>query len=92
MTCTDHIAMLHSSTSLIHCDIMLTDCLGVPVGKTMFIALIGVVTLEVALVSRFWTRLFALVWSLSYILTFPWLVIIPLLYQVTTSSPVRATQ
>jgi hypothetical protein len=43
-----------------------------------FIALIGTVSLEIALVSRFWTRLFIWAWSISYVLTLPWLVIIPL--------------
>ena len=43
-----------------------------------FIAIIGTVSVEIALVSRFWTRIFAVAWSLSYVLTFPWLIIIPL--------------
>ncbi|KAK9806980.1 hypothetical protein WJX72_009386 [[Myrmecia] bisecta] len=51
------------------------------VGKTTFIAIIGVVSAELALVSRFWTFPFALVWALSYLLVYPFLVIIPLLYK-----------
>jgi len=54
-----------------------------------FIALIGTVSLEIALVSRFWTRLFALAWSLSYLLTLPWLVIIPLVSAHTSPSGVH---
>ncbi len=38
------------------------------VGKTMFVALIGVVELEIALISRFWTRIYFLFWFLSFIL------------------------
>ena len=43
-----------------------------------FIALIGTVTLEIALVSRFWTKLFIAAWSLSYLFTFPFIIVIPL--------------
>ena len=46
--------------------------------RLQFIAIIGTVSVEIALVSRFWTRIFAAAWSLSYVLTFPWLIIIPL--------------
>lgn len=48
-------------------------------GKTMFIAMIGTVTLEIGLVSRFWTFPFFAVWLLSFVLAFPWLVLLPLL-------------
>ena len=41
------------------------------VGKTVFVALLGTVTLEVALVSRYWTWLFLIFLILSYILVFP---------------------
>ena len=50
-------------------------------GKTMFIAMIGVVSLEIALVTRYWTWPFALVWAGSYFLTWPWLAMLPLLYR-----------
>ena len=49
------------------------------VGKTMFIAMIGTVSLEIALVSRFWTWPFFLAWFLSFTLAFPFLVLLPLL-------------
>ena len=38
------------------------------VGKTMFVALIGVVELEIALITRYWTRIYFLFWSLSFVL------------------------
>ena len=41
------------------------------VGKTVFIALLGSVTLEVALVSRYWTWLFVAFLLLSYFLVYP---------------------
>ena len=37
-------------------------------GKTMFVALIGVVELEIALITRYWTRIYFLFWSLSFVL------------------------
>ena len=37
-------------------------------GKTMFVALIGVVQWEIALVSRYWTKVYFAVWFLSYAL------------------------
>ena len=40
-------------------------------GKAVFVALLGCVTLEVALVSRFWTPLFVFVLLGSYALVFP---------------------
>lgn len=40
-------------------------------GKTMFIALLGTVSLEVALVTRFWTWLFVFFLALSYFLVYP---------------------
>jgi hypothetical protein len=46
------------------------------VGKTMFIAIIGVVSLEIALIARFWTWLFLAAWALSYAVTFPFLVML----------------
>jgi hypothetical protein len=47
----------------------------------MFIAMIGTVSLEIALVSRFWTFPFFLAWSLSFALAFPFLILLPLLLQ-----------
>ncbi len=41
------------------------------VGKTMFVALIGVVELEIALISRYWTRIYTLFWALSFTLVRP---------------------
>ena len=41
------------------------------VGKTVFIALLGTVSLEVAIVSRYWTWLFVMFLVLSYVLVFP---------------------
>ncbi len=49
-------------------------------GKTMFIAMIGVVSLEVMLVSRFWTGWFVAAWSLSWALCFPWLILLGVIY------------
>ncbi len=49
-------------------------------GKTMFIAMIGVVSLEVALVSRFWTGWFVAAWLLSWALCFPWLILLGMIY------------
>ena len=40
-------------------------------GKTMFIALLGTVSLEVALVTRFWTWIFVFFLALSYFLVYP---------------------
>ena len=50
-------------------------------GKTMFIGVIGVVTLEAALVCRYWTWPFALVLWGSYLATWPWLPLLPLFYR-----------
>jgi len=43
------------------------------IGKVMFIGIIGVVSWEIALISRFWTWIFIVVWALSYAVTFPFL-------------------
>ena len=40
-------------------------------GKTVFVALLACVTLEVGLVARFWTPLFAAAVALSFLLVFP---------------------
>jgi len=50
-------------------------------GKTMFIGIIGVVSLEIALVARFWTWPFAAATLGSYFGTWPWLALLPLLYR-----------
>ena len=47
-------------------------------GKIAFVALLGTVTLEVALVARYWTWLFGAFTVLSYALVYPYLVILPL--------------
>ncbi|KAK9810005.1 hypothetical protein WJX72_003251 [[Myrmecia] bisecta] len=49
------------------------------VGKTVFIALLGAVSLEVGLISRFWTYAFGIVLALSYALVYPFELIFPLL-------------
>lgn len=46
--------------------------------SVQFIAVIGTVTVEIAIVSRYWTRIFTVAWALSYAFTFPFLIIIPL--------------
>jgi magnesium-transporting ATPase (P-type) len=47
-------------------------------GKVAFVALLGAVTLEVALVARYWTWLFGILTLLSYALVYPYLVVFPL--------------
>ncbi|KDD73748.1 hypothetical protein H632_c1873p0, partial [Helicosporidium sp. ATCC 50920] len=48
------------------------------IGKIAFVALLGTVTLEVALVARYWTVLFAVFVGLSYVLVYPYMLIFPL--------------
>lgn len=48
-------------------------------GKVTFVALLGTVTLEVALVARYWTWVFFWFVVLSYVLVYPYMVIFPLL-------------
>lgn len=50
-------------------------------GKLMFIGIIGVVSWEISLISRYWTGLFVLVWFLSYIVTFPFLLALGALFE-----------
>ena len=50
-------------------------------GKTMFIAIIGVVSAEIGLCARYWTLPFTLVLFGSYFATWPWLALLPLLYR-----------
>lgn len=47
-------------------------------GKIAFVALLGAVTLEVALVARYWTWLFGTLTVLSYVLVYPYMVVFPL--------------
>ena len=47
-------------------------------GKVTFVALLGIVTLEVALVARYWTWVFFWITLLSYFLVYPYMVIFPL--------------
>jgi Phospholipid-translocating P-type ATPase C-terminal len=50
-------------------------------GKTCLIGIIGVVSLEIALVARYWTAPFAAAVLGSYFATWPWLAALPLLYR-----------
>lgn len=50
-------------------------------GKTCFIGIVGVVSLEIALVARYWTAPFAAALLGSYFATWPWLAVLPLLYR-----------
>ena len=47
-------------------------------GRIAFVALLGAVTLEVALVARYWTWLFGVLTVLSYLLVYPFMLIFPL--------------
>lgn len=47
------------------------------VGQTIFIALLGVVTLEACLVARYWTKLFVVFCILSYSLVYPYILLFP---------------
>ena len=70
-----------------------TDVYGI--GKVMFIGIIGVVSWEIALISRYWTWIFMLVWALSYAVTFPFLWALGALFQalqVYDSTQVRASE
>lgn len=67
----------HSHT--VHCGHwQLASCLRHPPPQIAFVALLGTVTLEVALVARYWTWLFGVLTVLSYVLVYPYLVIFPL--------------
>lgn len=50
------------------------------VGKTIWVAVIGVVTLEILLVSRYQTKLFLAVTLISYGLVYPYVIILPLIF------------
>lgn len=47
-------------------------------GKITFVALLGAVTLEVALVARYWTWLFGIFTFFSYFLVYPFMILFPL--------------
>lgn len=47
-------------------------------GKVAFVSLLGVVTVEMALVVRYWTLLFTIFILLSYFLVYPFMLIFPL--------------
>eukprot|EP00210_Caulerpa_lentillifera_P001750 g1680.t1 len=47
------------------------------VGKTIFVAILGAVTLEACLVARYWTSTYALFVFLSYFLVFPFFILFP---------------
>lgn len=47
------------------------------VGKTAYVALLGAVTLEMALVTRYWTMVFFIFMLLSYFLVYPFFLIFP---------------
>eukprot|EP00803_Ostreobium_quekettii_P002905 evm.model.scf_903.4 EVM.evm.TU.scf_903.4 scf_903:32108-44084(+) len=47
------------------------------VGKTSFIALLGAVTLEISLVTRYWTFVYILFVLLSYLLVYPFFLVFP---------------
>jgi hypothetical protein len=45
------------------------------IGKVAFVALLGVVTLEVTLIARYWTWLFGILTFLSFFLVYPSLIV-----------------
>lgn len=47
------------------------------VGKVVFIALLGAVTLEICIIARYWTRLFLVFVILSYWLVYPFEIVFP---------------
>lgn len=51
------------------------------VGKTIFICMLGVVTMEIMIVARFWTWWFAVVCALSYLLVYPYMLFFPIFWQ-----------
>lgn len=51
------------------------------VGKTIFICMLGVVTMEIMIVARYWTWWFAGVCIFSYTLVFPYVIFFPLFWQ-----------
>lgn len=51
------------------------------VGKTIFICMLGVVTMEIMIVARYWTWWFAGVCALSYLLVYPYVIFFPIFWQ-----------
>ena len=51
------------------------------VGKTMFIGIIGAVSLEISLIARYWTWLFFAAWAGSYLFIYPFLIILGLFFE-----------
>eukprot|EP01025_Chloroclados_australasicus_P031044 TRINITY_DN3132_c0_g4_i1.p1 TRINITY_DN3132_c0_g4~~TRINITY_DN3132_c0_g4_i1.p1 ORF type:complete len:1356 (-),score=176.40 TRINITY_DN3132_c0_g4_i1:580-4509(-) len=47
------------------------------VGKTIFLCILGVVTLEITLVTRFWTWIHAIVTALSYFVAYLYILVFP---------------
>eukprot|EP00210_Caulerpa_lentillifera_P001725 g1657.t1 len=47
------------------------------IGKTIFVAILGVVTLEACLVARYWTSIYAMFVFFSYFLVFPFFILFP---------------
>jgi phospholipid-transporting ATPase len=51
------------------------------VGKTIFICMLGVVTMEIMIVARYWTWWFAAVCAFSYMLVYPYVLFFPIFWQ-----------
>lgn len=51
------------------------------VGKTIFVSLLGAVTLEAVLVARYWTVLFSVFSAMSYVFVYPYMIAFPYLRQ-----------
>jgi Phospholipid-translocating P-type ATPase C-terminal len=51
------------------------------IGKTIFICMLGVVTMEIMIVARYWTIWFAAVCLLSYSLVYPYVLFFPIFMQ-----------
>ena len=51
------------------------------VGKTVFICMLGAVTIEVMIVARYWTVVFGVISALSYLLVFPFVLLFPVIEQ-----------
>lgn len=51
------------------------------VGKTIFTCMLGVVTMEIMIVARYWTWWFAAVCALSYLLVYPYVIFFPIFWQ-----------
>ena len=51
------------------------------VGKTIFTCMLGVVTMEIMIVARYWTWWFAAVCALSYLLVYPYMIFFHIFWQ-----------